>query len=192
MATKAKLGAGAETDIDRVGGESLLQPGAAGESRDLELEPVLLEEAFGHADIERREIEGQGDRLAGAQLVERRCRRRRYDDAERGESRDNELIFSDAKRASTILPESVLLIHTDLTASVPRLRLQGKREALTHTSRSRANLAFFWMNSKRSSGLRPIRLSTSSTVVLKSSLAFWPRQLHAQQACASSGPWSCL
>jgi len=40
----------------------------------------------------------------------------------------------------------------------------------SQTSRSRTKRAFFWMKSKRSSGRRPIRLSTRSSVALKSTL----------------------
>ena len=50
------VGAGIERDVDTAGGFRLDQPRAAGESADLEVEPVLFENAGAHADVDQREV----------------------------------------------------------------------------------------------------------------------------------------
>ena len=59
----------ANAEIDRAGGKSLLQLGVPGESRNFDVEPVFFEDAFLHADIDRRELEERGEALAEAQRL---------------------------------------------------------------------------------------------------------------------------
>ena len=101
MATKSELRPRAKPDIDRVGGERLLQFGAAGEARRLDIEAVLFEEALLHADIERHEIEGQRDGLADTEL---RIGRRRQRRAESRQYHDG-----DAQRDERCAPYAALL-----------------------------------------------------------------------------------
>ena len=81
-------GPAADADVDGVGGQPLLHPGVAAEGRDIELEPVLGEDADLHADVDRGEGPGERHRLADAQLFRRtrgrgeNCGKRRYADQE--------------------------------------------------------------------------------------------------------------
>jgi hypothetical protein len=67
--------AAAETEIDAVGGEGLLQLGVAAQPADLDLEPVFFPDAMSGADIQRDEGPGGVDRLCGPHLVEGEGRR---------------------------------------------------------------------------------------------------------------------
>jgi len=67
---------GTEADSERFGRfrpvTRLLQPRAASEGGDLDVEPVALEDALAHGDIERHERERFGHRFADTQLVLRK------------------------------------------------------------------------------------------------------------------------
>jgi hypothetical protein len=69
--------AGAQPDIDRIGGERLLQLAAAPVGGAFDLDSVFLEDAVAHADIERHERERLRDRLADPQQLATRRRRHR-------------------------------------------------------------------------------------------------------------------
>ena len=66
---EGETGAGAERDIDAVGGHRLLQPRIAAEAADLDLDAVLLEDAGALADVGRHERERLASGLADAQCV---------------------------------------------------------------------------------------------------------------------------
>ena len=66
--SECHAGSAANSDIDAVGGQKLLQLGIACRGRRLDLEAVLGEDAGLHADIERRKRPGERHHLGDAQL----------------------------------------------------------------------------------------------------------------------------
>jgi len=68
--------AGAKPDVDRIGGQRLLEPRAAAERGSLDLDTVFPEDAGLHADIERHERKRFRHRFADPQQLGGGCRRR--------------------------------------------------------------------------------------------------------------------
>ena len=68
LSGQASSGPRADRDVERTGGERLLHPRPAAEIDRLHVEAVLLEDAGLDADIDRRELEGRGLRLADPDL----------------------------------------------------------------------------------------------------------------------------
>src|SRR5215813_12429348 len=65
---QSQLRACTHADVDTVSRQRLLQPRAAPEGGDLDIEPMAFEDAFSHADIERQERECFGHGLANPQF----------------------------------------------------------------------------------------------------------------------------
>src|SRR5262249_39336952 len=68
LGDESELWAGPDGDLDRSGGERLLDPRTAAEIDALHVEPVPLEDAVFDADLHRHELERAGLRPADADL----------------------------------------------------------------------------------------------------------------------------
>ena len=77
LGDECELRSRAQSDIDRIRAEPLLQLRAAVEINFLDIDAMCFEETLLQADIERHEIERPGHGLANAQLVIGTCVRRR-------------------------------------------------------------------------------------------------------------------